>query len=423
MSTTATTPAESALAAPAPVGHMPHPPNPSDGPMQLSAKHPNVVNYAISAGGVVLGIALITTFALICRWRRRRRQRALDEHIDARIREKTLSRLEANRTHSLSKLPAAALASEQSVLRPLPRLSAHSANSSEESLPRPRQACIRSSDQRLPCGCPDCVVFARSSTLAPSLSGSALATADAEGNAHGTLRHSSSHRQPRAVSAFVRGRHSPLPPPGLRVLSLGPSASRAQRRTDENVHRAASVRTPSPRVASPFDYSAALDRSASSSLVPTATYSRGTTVGMGIMVAARTSAFACPSPAPATPPLGFSTPRTGTSLAGSPAPSLSDNAGATTLNPIVSVDVAASRGHLGSSLAHMQVSPLVQDAVGSPISAEPSLSGVVPETETVKASELPFSPRADGGEEEKQWLTEADWFGPGGPLDGFEPCI
>ncbi len=417
------TPAESALAAPPPIGHMPRPPNPSDGPTQLSPKHANVVNYAISAGGVVLGVALITTFALMCRWRRQRRQRALDDRIDDRIREKTLSRLEANRTHSLAKLPAAALASEQSVLRPLPRLtSAHSAYSSEESLPRPRQTCIRSADQRLPCGCPDCVVFARSSTLAPSLSGSAIASAAAVSSPHGT----SSHRQPR-------GRHSMLPP-GLRVLSLDSSASRAQRRTDENVHRAVSIRTPSPRVVSPFEYySAGFDRSAP----PGSAYSPGTTVGMGIMVATRTSALGCASPAPS---LGFSTP-----LCGSPAPSLSDDAGATTLNPIVvldhesaahlnsPVDLAASRGHL----AHMHVSPLVQDAAAgadspvcavsvyeSPLSSPATItqahfSRVTPGagTGTAKGSELPFSPRADGEEKKQQvWFTDVVWYhGDDGP--------
>ncbi|RDX42296.1 hypothetical protein OH76DRAFT_1411311 [Lentinus brumalis] len=374
----------------------------------------------------------------MCRWHRRRRRRALDNRIDDRIREKTLSRLEANRTHSLAKLPAAALASEQSVLRPLPRLTgAHSAYSSEESLPRPRQTCIRSADQRLPCGCPDCVVFARSSTLAPSLSGSAIASAAAVSSTHGT----SSHRQPR-------GRHSMLPP-GLRVLSLDSSASRAQRRTDENVHRAASIRTPSPRVVSPFEYysaSAGFDRSAP----PGSAYSPGTTVGMGIMVATHTSALGCPSPALTTPSLGFSTP-----LCGSPAPSLSDDAGATTLNPIVEqersaaaanlnspVDVAATRGHLGSSLAHMHVSPLVHDAAAaagipvstsavsvyeSPLSSPATItqahfSKVTPGagTGTAKGSELPFSPRADGEDEKQQqkqvWFTDVVWYhGDDGP--------
>ncbi|RPD52931.1 hypothetical protein L227DRAFT_581791 [Lentinus tigrinus ALCF2SS1-6] len=294
---------------------------------------------------------------------------------------------------------------------------------------------MRASDQRLPCGCPDCVVFARSSTLAPSVSASALASI------HATVRHSPSHRQPRSVSSFVRGRHSPHRS-ALRPLSLGSSASQSQRRTDENMHRAASIRSPSPRVASPYDYTHAFGRSAAS------TYPRGAGVGvgMGIMVAATTGSLGCPSPAPTTPSLGFSTPRTGTSLSGSPAPSLSDDAGATTLNPIVisdghehdsehspsaassatirpfaSVDASVSRGHLelGPSLAHMQVSPLVQDnTAGSPA---PSISGVTPSQ--IKSGDIPFSPRAEGEQQQQGWFTEVDWFGVDGPLACYEPRV
>lgn len=442
---------------PPPVEHMPHPHKPGDPPPELSAKHPHVVNYAISAGGVVLGVALITTFALICRWRKRRRQRALDDEIDERIREKTLSRLEANRTDSLSKLPAAALASQQSVLRPLPLLlpyrGAHSANSSAETLPRPRQTCVRTSDQRLSCGCSNCVVFAHSSTLAPSASGSALATLASFNK--GTVRRSP--RQPRSVSSYARGRQYPHHS-GLRAFSLGSAAPRTQRHTDENIHRAASTRTPSPRVAPLYDYTPALEQSANG------THTRG--IGIGIMTATNTAgSLGCPSPALTTPSLGFSTPRTGSSAAGSPALSLSNDAGATTLNPIVivedeherlpsagnspaadrslsSVDVCASRGHLGPSLAHMHVSPLVQDGAGSPAASvyasprssssgasspqalsiqhcnKPRISDVLPDT--IKTGEMPFSPRAEGERQQQGWFTEVDWFGADGPLACYE---
>ena len=432
------------------VGHAPRPVDPTAGPTQLSSKHPNAVNYAISAGGVLVGVAFITTFALICRWRKRRRQRALDSEIDERIREKSLSRLEASRTHgSLAKLPAAALAADSVYSHSLPRLTgpSHSGLSNADTVPGVRQTCIRSSGQRLPCGCPGCLTPAGMSNHPHSGSESVSGSTSRSSSPHPTIRYSpfSTSRQPSRPAVVVSSVRS--------SSSASSTRGRRSRRTDENAHRAASVRTPPTRASSPYPRPWDLD----TAVVPQ-TYRRG--VGVGIMVATRAGSLGCPSPVPSTPSLAFSTPRIGSSHAGSPALSLSDDAGATTLSPITfspstprqpaspthprsSVDQASSLGRLDTPLVHMQVSPLIQEwsspAVPPRANFSPAQSSAtIDHWETpnqsmsdaqdhAATSHVPKSvgttallPDPMREEQGQKWFTDVDWYGTEGPLACFD---
>ena len=162
---------------------------------------------------------------------------------------------------------------------------------------------------------------------------------------------------------------------------------------------------------------------------------------------------------PATPSLGFYTPRLGGSLAGSPA--LSDDAGATTRSPTVyspsplehahtpvgpvssSLDLAASRGRLDHCITHMQVSPLIHDGsdstpsqpAASPASPQiiqhwhkPSLSSASaarycegPNLDTYDTVVPP--PPACHDDQGQKWFTEVDWFGADGPLAGLDQPV
>ncbi|KAI9065572.1 hypothetical protein FKP32DRAFT_1674690 [Trametes sanguinea] len=487
----------SAMGAPTPtqsIGHLKHV-NPTAGPTQLSKTHPNIVNYAISAGGVLLGLALIGGFALILRCNRRRRKRLLDAEIDARIHEKTLARmaLSGSRTQSLAKMPHAAMSRNPSVVYPMPLLTAgraSTANSSTETLavPRARATCIRASDQRLPCGCPDCVVVTRAALLRDGSSGGSGSGSTRLGsgvrgsllNPHPAVRYST------AGSRFARSSSSPRKSSGHRVAvgsqrtAHSPTAGRspyARPRTSRNDENA--YRTDSPP-AEPNDTRADHLRSewatsfavASHSGVPLG-YKRG--IGMGIITATTTGALGCPSPA--TPSLVF-TPQAVGSAFGSPALSLSDDAGATSISPGTppqvslgslgtlgslsraggsfarsgtgsslgttgkvmdvgsSLDLAVSRGYLGSgsggSLAHLQVSPHV--AIGSPVQGTPASPHLSPELAYGSTSADPYAPPrtstsnmqkipqqdvqtdvAGGGE--GKWFTEVDWFAEDGPIN------
>ncbi|KAI0752969.1 hypothetical protein C8Q80DRAFT_1267424 [Daedaleopsis nitida] len=436
------------------IDHAPRPVDPSAGPVQLSPKHPNLVNYAISAGGVLIGVAFITTFALICRWRKRRRQRALDDEIDGRIRDKSLSRLEANRTHSVAKLPAAALSNDQLVIHPLPNLTSTAISpraAGDRTVPRARQACIRSTDQRLPCGCPDCLVLAGSSSLATSTSTSA--------HAHRTVRYTSSFSSTRfpRIAAAISPRSTPRST-ATRARGNYTSNPRAHRRTDENTHRVASTRTSSPRFVPPDATWAGDMRASTVAQAP----AHMTGVGMGLVVAASAGSLGC-SPIPATPPLVFATPW----MAGSPAFSLSDDAGATTLTPTASrtscagqrqsfadpnssVELAASLGRLGYPLAHMTVaSPTRKDEIVGTSSGSSCPSPSSPATppasihhwhkpsltvaddhnlfktpdpsRTPIGSSVPLLPLPVHEEEHGQkWFTDVDWDGADSPLACFD---
>ncbi|KAL7285918.1 hypothetical protein ACG7TL_001029 [Trametes sanguinea] len=488
----------SAIGAPTPtqsIGHLKHI-NPTAGPTQLSKTHPNIVNYAISAGGVLLGLALIGGFALILRCNRRRRKRLLDAEIDARIHEKTLARmaLSGSRTQSLAKMPNAAMSRNQSVVYPMPLLTAgrsSTANSSTETLavPRARATCIRASDQRLPCGCPDCVVLTRAALLrdgssggsgsglpgrlGPGLRGSLLNPHPAVRYSYASSRFSRISSSPRNSSGHrvavgpQRGVHSP-------TAGRSPYARPRTPRNDENAYRTDSPHeepdTRADHLRSEWATSFAV---ASHSGVPLG-YKRG--IGMGIITATTTGALGCPSPA--TPSLVF-TPQAVGSAFGSPALSLSDDAGATsialgtppqvslgslgTLGSLArtggsfarsgtgsslgasgkmdggsSLDLAVSRGYLGSasggSLAHMHVSPPV--AMGSPAQGTPAAPHLSPELAYGNTSADPYAPRrtstgltqkvaqqdvmvhADGaGDNEGKWFTEVDWFAEDGPIN------
>ncbi|CDO71754.1 hypothetical protein BN946_scf184920.g38 [Trametes cinnabarina] len=484
------------MAAPTPtqsIGHLPHI-NPTAGPTQLSKTHPNIVNYAISAGGVLLGLAIIGGFALILRCNRRRKKRQLEAEIDVRIHEKTLSRmaLHGSRNQSLAKVPNAAMSRAQSAVYPLPLMTAgrlSSANSSTETLavPRARATCIRASDQRLPCGCPDCVVLTRAASLRdgfPSGSVSGLPGRLGSGsrgsllNPHPAVRYSharfsrassSPGRSPgsRATVASQRGVHHP-------TTTHSPRARSGTPRNDENVFRADSPRgEPASRMESPRADWATSFAIAAHSGVPLG-YPHG--IGMGIVAATTTGALGCPSPA--TPAL-VSTPQIIGSAFGSPALSLSDDAGATSISPGTpphvslgslgtlgslaraggsfarsgtgsslgttgggskcmgsSLEQATSRGYLGSgsagSLAHMHVSPHVATpAQGHGTLAAPRLSPELAYGQ-VGADAYTFprvSPKAmgempqqgtyavDGASNEEKWFTEVDWFAEDGPIN------
>ncbi len=118
------------------IGHLQHS-NPTDGPTQLSKTHPNIVNYAISAGCVLCGVAFIAIVLLLRRCSSRRKQDVLDAQIDARLHENTaaVSRMTmaASRTQSLAKLPNAALPRYPS-MRPLAPARTTSTNSSTSTL-------------------------------------------------------------------------------------------------------------------------------------------------------------------------------------------------------------------------------------------------------------------------------------------------
>ncbi|KAI8983258.1 hypothetical protein BD414DRAFT_578858 [Trametes punicea] len=471
-------------------GHLPHI-NPTAGPTQLSKTHPNIVNYAISAGGVLLGLMLIGAFALFLRCNKRRKKRALDAEIDARIHEKTLARMAASRTQSVAKLPSAALSRDQSVVHPMPLLTAarsSTANSSTETLsPRARATCIRASDQRLSCGCPDCVVLTRAASLSaragsPGSGALTRATFGARGtlvNPHPTVRYTyASSRFPRSSSSARSSAGSRAvhvgPHRGLRSPSAAANSPTARLRVsgnDENAYRTNSAPTePARSISSAHVEWAASLAAASQSGLPLS-YNRG--VGMGIITATSTGTLGCASPV--TPSLVFSTPRVIGSAFGSPALSLSDDTGATTISPCTppqvslgslgtlgslaraggsfvrsgtassfgttgkkdagsSLNLALSRGHLGSiadsdtkDLAHVHVSPHVgvqMENASSHVSAQPAWASS--EEQVIAGSTTAMGKRPQGGTDATQgpgqrekWFTEVDWFADDGPLAGL----
>ncbi|KAH9891225.1 hypothetical protein C8Q73DRAFT_703341 [Cubamyces lactineus] len=483
------------------VGHLPHV-NPTAPATQLSKTHPNIVNYAISAGGVLLGLVIIGGFALIIRCKKRRQKRTLDAQIDARIHEETLSRMAAHsRMQSPAKMRTAATARGQSVAHPMPLLTAQrtssTAYSSTETLPRTRSACIRASDQRLPCGCPDCLVLNCAASASP-YAGSLAAT---PGTGSGTplSRHGSTLRTPAgsphsavrytyASSRFPRvspsSRGSPVVTAGPHrgpyspAQGTPPNGSRSRHvHNDENAHREDAIRThPSPRAdLAPREWDTWATSTAGGHFGSTLTYPRG--VGMGIITATSTGTLGCPSPM--VPSLAFFTPQSFGSALGSPALSLSDDAGATIIPPCTpppqvslgslgtlgsltrtgasfarsgtassigstsklgvhpSLDAVLLSGHAGTgsgraisngdNLAHMNVSPDVGQQHGA-VYASPYVSPRLTSPGfsvhaysgthgTTSKQRPPQGPNAqhDAGNAEK-WFTEVDWFADDGPL-------
>ncbi|KAI0358851.1 hypothetical protein OH77DRAFT_1420342 [Trametes cingulata] len=483
------------------IGHLTHI-NPTAGPTELSKTHPNIVNYAISAGGVLLGIAFIGAFVLFRRCNKRRKQDAIDAQIDARIHEndQAISRMTmaASRTQSLAKLPNAALLRGQSAVHPMPLLTAGNAasastNSSTSTLPCTQVTCVRRSDLRLSCGCSDCLTVVRASAaaggaLVNSVPGtSANVSSPSESGpqtpaAHPTMRYLSlpfantrtsrtvgiptfvrSSSSSRAGTAASRGagrppRRGSNPPPSTTDRGHTPIVPRTHVETDENAHREASIRVRTPTETNTFGW----DTVGVSSLgvTPGAPLSWPHGVGIGIMTATTTGALGCPSPA--TPSMGFSTPGISGSAFGSPALSLSDDAGATTFSPRspphLSLGSLGTMGSLGAggsftrsgtgssiglagrkiqpsfngaiplddmlaNLAHMHVSPhmVTSDSEGvfaagsTPISPRFAVR-----VDTVRAGSstswgkaATMQPtRAEG----EKWFTDVDWFAEDGPL-------
>ncbi|KAI0640493.1 hypothetical protein C8Q79DRAFT_1123022 [Trametes meyenii] len=254
------------------IGHMQHH-SPTDPPAQLSNSHPNIVNFAISAGGVLVGLGIIGAFALFLRCRKRRQQRALDAQIDARIDEKTIARMSAARATSTAKFPNAERATTQSGLHPMPLLKAGRISSSSTVVssaarappPRARTTCVHTSDQRLPCGCPDCLLLLTrpTATLTGSFTPASFPRSGsiprAPAQPSSTRYNPLTARVPRASSGSVSSSASPRatyathPRTGNRTPITTPLQSPSPRfrpHNDENAHRAASIRTnplPSPR--------------------------------------------------------------------------------------------------------------------------------------------------------------------------------
>ncbi|KAI0656763.1 hypothetical protein C8Q70DRAFT_1008460 [Cubamyces menziesii] len=486
------------------VGHLPHV-NPTAPATQLSKTHPNIVNYAISAGGVLLGLAIIGVFALIIRCKKGRKKRALDAQIDARIHEETLSRMAAaSRMQSPAKMRPAAVTRGLSVAHPMPLMTAQrtssTAYSSTETLPRTRSVCIRASDQRLPCGCPDCLVLTRTASVAPHVgspaassgagSGTPLSrhgsTLRTPGSPHSAVRYAyASSRLPRVSPSSVRGTGSPGTTVGPRrgpyspAQRTSPTSSRPRHiRNDENAHREDAIRThPSPRAhITHREWDTWATSAAGAYSGTTLTYPRG--VGMGIMTATSTGTLGCPSPM--APSLAYSTPRMIGSALGSPALSLSDDAGITTISPCTpppqvslgslgtlgsltrtgasfarsgtassigstskmnvqpSLDIVLSSGYAGASsghgtsngdnLAHMHVSPdvgqkleavYVSPRVSPQLASSPSLGERV-YTGGHGATSKQRSPQEPNAQHDtgsaEKWFTEVDWFADDGPL-------
>ncbi|KAI0672590.1 hypothetical protein C8Q78DRAFT_990973 [Trametes maxima] len=477
------------------IGHMQHH-SPTDPPTQLSSSHPNIVNFAISAGGVLVGLAIIGAFALVLRCRKRRRQRVLDAQIDARIDEKTIARMAASRATSVAKIPTVGRAANQSGPHPMPLLTAGRTSSSSTvvssttPLPRARSTCIRASDQRLPCGCPDCLLLrtrpaflpGSSTTASSSRPGSISSPAQTSSTRFNPISGRVSRASTTTPSASPRTAYATHPRTGNRTPISTPRQSASPRtrpHNDENAHRAAAIRTnplPSPRT---LEWDGAWTPATTGIALPATT--RG--IGIGIMTATSTGALGAHFPPPAsvsfadadsarirtTSGSGGQTPTTGrpASVYGSPALSLtfSDDAGATSLGcpsphsvlatppPQLSLGSLGTLGSLGrtassgsgfgfsgsfsrsntgaslatthagssrivsgnggTSLAHMQVSPVAGSpdvAFASPQLARPTLTHRSPKA----AGKQPGAPPSRGNGE--TWFTDVDWLADDGPL-------
>ncbi|KAI0369879.1 hypothetical protein BV20DRAFT_967205 [Pilatotrama ljubarskyi] len=485
------------------IGHLKHI-NPTAGPTELSKTHPNIVNYAISAGGVLLGIAFIGAFVLFRRCNRRRKQDALDVQIDARIHEndRVVSRMTmaASRTQSLAKLPNAALMRDQSAVHPMPLLTAGnsasaSTNSSTSTLPCTQVTCVRGSDLRLSCGCGDCLALVRvsvatgalrSSSSSPGSSAHASSTLGSGSGpqaavGHPTMRYLSlpftNTRTTRTLGlpTFVRSSSSSRAGttlgrnngPSRQTSQTGPdttprghlsTSARGQIQNDENAHRDASIRVRTPTENNTFGWDTVGMPSFGLTSSGPLSWTHG--VGIGIMTATSTGALGCPSPA--TPSLVFSTPGTTGSAFGSPALSLSDDAGATILsprspphlslgsmgtlgslgaggsftrsgtgssvgtsgrkNPFSPLSGTVSAAYLGNDLAHMHVSPHMAGsesegifAAGStPVSPQLAVrdcaTDVGPSSSFKAATMQPVRGKGE------KWFTDVDWFAEDGPL-------
>ncbi|KAI0665369.1 hypothetical protein C8Q78DRAFT_1084048 [Trametes maxima] len=478
------------------IGHMQHH-SPTDPPTQLSSSHPNIVNFAISAGGVLVGLAIIGAFALVLRCRKRRRQRVLDAQIDARIDEKTIARMAASRATSVAKIPTVARAAYQSGPHPMPLLAAGRTSSSSTvvssttPLPRARSTRIRASDQRLPCGCPDCLLLRTRPAFFPG--SSTTASSSRPGSISSPAQTSSACFNPiggrlsRASTTTPSASPEPQPPPPPPLPSLNHHPLRLSSHrlryppphSNENAHRAAAIRTnplPSPRA---LEWDGAWTPATPGVALPATT--RG--IGIGIMTATSTGALGAHFPPPASVSFadadssrtrtssgsGGQTPTTGRpgSVYGSPALSLtfSDDAGATSLGcprphsvlatppPQLSLGSLGTLGSLGrtagsgsgfgfggsfsqsntgaslatthagsscivsgnggTSLAHMQVSPVAgsPDVVfASPQLTRPTLTHRSPKA----AGKQPGAPPSRGNGE--TWFTDVDWLADDGPL-------
>ncbi|KAI0778037.1 hypothetical protein BD413DRAFT_506318 [Trametes elegans] len=462
--------------------------DPTAGPIQLSKTHPNIVNYAISAGGVLLGLALIGGFALFVRCnKKRRKHRVLEAQIDARINDHALPRVLASRASSFAK-DMSTCPRDQAMGHPLPLLTASrlaSVSSSSVTLPRvrARATCIRASDQRVPCGCSECLLgrpgalmdppantgpYAPSIARAPSVTRSMSRSRSP--SPRPTVRYSpAGSRFPRASGV---GADSPRATPGRGTANGTPRTGRSPATTprtrahnDENAHRAAAIRT-NPVVPrgdfSPREWDAWASAAAASHHV-----------GMGIMTATSTGTLGCPSPA--TPSLGFSSPKTQAAIGNTyGSPVLSDDAGATVLatppphlslgsmgslglaggtftrsatgssfgstggrsitqGALSSLDNAYHVGYLGPcgdssgnkslDLTHVQLSPLTGsesgDAFvsprGSPHLGQQAHVSSVPAASKATEVRGDLQTHGSAGSQEK-WFTEVDWFADDGPL-------
>ena len=250
---------------------------------------PSVVIYAVSAGGILFGVSLITTFALLCRWRKSRKERALEIEIDQLIGEK-VSRVPVSRSHTAVKLPSSAFSVNKSAY-PLPLLSSSrsaTASSSDSNAVLPRPSCIRNVDRRIRCGCPDCLILVRSITVAHTFyrPSSRIAPTSARAarryNPAGPTSPSRAAREPPAAS-LERPRSGWSTPPTHHL----PSAARAHPRANENTPRSAAPGTLVGRAPSPLalEHAWALQQSdhlAPTPRMPPAARARGVVAGMGI---------------------------------------------------------------------------------------------------------------------------------------------
>ncbi|KAH9941638.1 uncharacterized protein BXZ73DRAFT_98026 [Epithele typhae] len=437
--------------------------------LRIMPHGPSVLLYAASACAILVGVSLLATFVLLCRWHTRRKTRALDHGINQLAADcsNTAISFAPSRDyswHSFHPSTFASSADSPIVTSPQPlTVGTHLR-------PRARSTtCVRGADPSVPCGCPCCTVTARSSTLSRTLVTSSIssphcslstmisvpgfspdvglderASPSSTRATHGSVHHTArltpfaSVRVPRAAHrAAVPGagsapNASPSPPlPGPSPTGRFHASRPAPRANAENAHRSPPVERPSPQVRTPaspemwhawvlYQSEGAAAAAARTRLPAPAR----TGCGMGIGIGINTGLGASLAPAPA----------------GSP-PMLSDDAGATLLGPssppvggaglaaqaaggpLNSLQLAIARGRLGPPLGPRE--PVHRD------SRMPGAAyGAVPESEVANAVEGDGSSRAQGwdarGEDDSEresrpeperakWFTDVEWYGDGGP--------
>ncbi|TBU21930.1 hypothetical protein BD311DRAFT_178161 [Dichomitus squalens] len=155
------------------VGHLKYV-DPTSGPMQIDRKHAALVNYTICIATVLFGIALITVFALIIKWRKRAADRHLKGSANTVVRNNTISYLSPARRSLTPKFPPPGLSYYESTLSPLalpPTTPPPAYAATHVTAPCTCPACINGTLPTYPCPSPaSCATSSNSSPIETSSS-------------------------------------------------------------------------------------------------------------------------------------------------------------------------------------------------------------------------------------------------------------